>query len=63
MIIISNDGFLYRYDMINFTKMKEGTIDRNCDFKACLFLPDPIDDYKVLAVGSDAQRGMFKVYN
>lgn len=54
MIIISNDGFLYRYDMINFTKMKEGTIDRNCDFKACLFLPDPIDDYKVLAVGSDA---------
>ncbi len=63
MVVISNDGFVYRYDMITFTQAKDGTIDRNCDFKACLFLPDPLDDFKILAVGSDAQRAMFKVYN
>lgn len=63
MVIISNDGFIYRYDLLSFQKTKDGTIDRNCDYRACLFLPDPLDDCRVLTVGADNQRGMFKVYN
>jgi len=63
MILISSDGFLYRYDLLSFTKKGEGVIIRDCDFRACLFLADPTDEYKVLAVGSDLQRAMFKVYN
>lgn len=37
MVIVSNDGFVYRWDMTTFTKKGEGLIDRNCDFKASLF--------------------------
>ena len=54
---------MYRYDLISFTKSKDGIIDRTCDFKACVFLNDPNDDYKLLTVGSDTQRGMFRIYD
>lgn len=64
LVIVSNDGFLYRWDLVNFTKKGEGSIDRNCDFKSCMFLNnDPKDEFKVIAVGSENQRGLFRIYN
>lgn len=64
MVIVSNDGFLYRWDLVSFTKKGEGSIDRNCDFRSCVFLNnDPKDEYKVIAVGSENQKGLFRVYN
>lgn len=63
MVVISNDGYLYRYDLLTFQKRGEGVINRDYDFRACLFLADPNDDFKVLSVGSDLQRAMFKMYN
>lgn len=53
MVVLSNDGFLYRYDLISFTKRGYETIDRNCDFRSCIFLNDPSDEYKVLTCGAD----------
>jgi hypothetical protein len=35
--MVSGDGFVYRYDLLNF-KMKEGSIDRACDFRSCMFI-------------------------
>ena len=54
LVIVSNDGFVYRWDLISFTKKGEGLIDRNCDFRSCVFLNnDPKDEFKVITVGSE----------
>ena len=63
LVIVSNDGFLYRWDLISFTKKGEGSIDRNCDFKSCVFLTDPNDEFKVMAVGSESSKALFRIYN
>jgi WD40 repeat protein len=56
--LVSGDGFVYRYDLLN-GRLSDGNIDRNSEFKACLFLsnPDPKDprDYlKLLIVGAES---------
>lgn len=64
LVIVSSDGFLYRWDLVSFTKKGEGSIDRNCDFRSCAFINnDPKDEFKVIAVGSENQKALFRVYN
>lgn len=48
MAVISNDGFVYRWDMVNFTKKGEGLIDRNCDFRASVFWNPPFNALDVV---------------
>mmetsp|Transcript_11207 Transcript_11207/g.11269 ORF Transcript_11207/g.11269 Transcript_11207/m.11269 type:complete len:231 (+) Transcript_11207:1709-2401(+) len=79
LTIVTNDGFLYLYDIVNF-KRGDGSIDRNCDFKSCLFLsnPPPViqsndrqmlskahqkEEFKMIVVGSEAGRGLIRVFN
>jgi len=51
--LVSADGFVYRYDLINFKLKGEGSIDRACDFRSCLFLTYGKEQYKMVTVGSD----------
>lgn len=51
MVLISNDGFVFRFDLITFQKKGECNIERFVDFKACIFLNDPYDELRLIAVG------------
>jgi hypothetical protein len=67
MTIVSSDGFLYRWDLVTFTKKGDGSIDRNCDFRSAIFLPnhsgETKDEFKVMTVGSEGLKGIYRVYN
>ena len=34
--LVSADGFVYRFDLLNFKIKGEGSIDRACDFRSCI---------------------------
>ena len=57
--MVSGDGFVYRYDLVNFKVKGDGSIDRGCDFRSCMFIQtqgsgkDQGPQYKMLAVGSE----------
>ena len=35
--LVSADGFVYRFDLLTFKIKGEGSIDRACDFRSCIF--------------------------
>lgn len=61
--MVSSDGFIYRYDLVNLKSKGDGSIDRYCDFRSCIFLQDPKDEFKMMIVGSENNRGLCRVYN
>lgn len=68
--MVSGDGFVYRYDLVNFKMKGDGSIDRGCDFRSCMFIQtvggsgkDQTMQYKLLTVGSDNQRALCRIYN
>jgi len=61
--MVSQDGFVYRFDLVNMKVKGEGDIDKKCDFRSCIFLKDPTDEFKMLAVGSENKRVNCRVYD
>ena len=62
--MVSQDGFVYRYDLVKYRYIGEGVIDRNVEYKSVMFLPnDPKDDLKVMAVGIEGSKAVCRVYN
>ena len=57
------EGFVSRYDLVNFKFKGEGTIDRNCDFRSSLFIPDAKDEFKIMTVGAESSHAFCRVYN
>ena len=39
--MVSADGFVYRYDLVNFRIKGDVSIDRGCDFRSCMFIQSP----------------------
>jgi WD40 repeat protein len=65
--LVSADGFVYRYDLLN-GKLSDGNIDRNSEFRSCLFLqnPDPKDQkeyLKLMIVGAENSKAVIRVYD
>lgn len=60
---MSADGFISRYDLVNFKFKGEDTIDRNCDFRSCVFMSDPKEEFKIMSVGCEASKAFCRVYN
>ena len=56
---------MYRYDLIDLKNDGDGVIDRNSNFKSCIFLNDIKDDGKLLVVGSEVAppKGLYRIYN
>lgn len=61
--LVSADGFVYRFDLLTFKIKGEGSIDRACDFRSCIFQNYGKEQYKIVTVGSDTQRALFRVFN
>jgi hypothetical protein len=61
--MVSSDGFISRYDLVNLKSKGDGSIDRYCDFRSCIFLQDPNDEFKMMIVGSENNQALCRVYN
>ena len=61
--MVSQDGFIYRYDLVNLKLKGDGAIDRGCDFRSCIFIEDLKDEFRLMTVGTENSRALCRVYN
>ena len=73
MGLVTSDGFIYMYNVDEFSR-KEGSIDRDCDFRSCFFYSKPgsssildknskEEEFKMFVVGSQVSKGVVRVLN
>jgi hypothetical protein len=60
----STDGFIQRWKTTDhFDKLNDGALKDNIDFRACQFLNDSSDQFKVILAGGDGIHSNLKVLN